>query len=127
MMNEKAAVGKRGEDEACRHLRELGHGIICRNWRSSHLEIDIISLKGNELHIVEVKSRNAPAAAEPEANVTRLKQKRLVAAARAFMASPERKALPLDLEIIFDVITVVFDGPEFEMEYYPQAFIPIYA
>lgn len=127
MTDGRAETGKRGEDEACRYLKEHGHDIVARNWRSSHLELDVVSLKGNGLHIVEVKSRTAPVMADPELNVTWKKQKRLVSAAKAFMASEERRALPLDLEVFFDVVTVVFDGTDFEVEYYPQAFIPIYA
>ena len=53
----------------------------------------------------------------------------MVAAANAFLHSTERKELPADLEIIFDVLSVVFfgNGADFEIEYYPNAFIPLYA
>ena len=127
MKNERQITGKRGEDEAARHLEGLGHKIVSRNWRSSHLELDIISLKGNELHIVEVKSRTAPAMAEPELNVNSAKRRKMVAAANAFLNSGARENLPSDLEVFFDVLTVVFDGPDFDIEYYPKVFIPIYA
>lgn len=123
----RQTIGKRGEDEACRHLESLGHTIIARNWRHSHLEIDIISLLADELHFVEVKSRTAPAAAAPEENVGPAKQRRLTAAALAFLNSCSRRQLPPNLEIFFDVVTLLFDGPDFELKYYPQAFIPTYA
>ena len=118
MKNDKQAVGRRGEDLACEHLVGLGHTILERNWRHSHLEIDIVSRLHNELHIVEVKSRTAP---------DWKKRQRLVKAARAYLGSRDREALPPDVEILFDVLTVVFNGPEFAIEYYPQAFIPTYA
>ncbi len=118
--------GKRGEDEACRYLVNCGHTIIRRNWRYSHLEIDIISLKDDGLHFVEVKSRTAPVMAAPEMNVDAGKQRRLAVAAKAFMNSGDRRGLPPDMEIYFDIVSVVFDGPYFEIEYYPQAFIPTY-
>ena len=78
---------------------------------------------------MEVKSRVAPVMAEPEQNVRRDKQRRMVAAANAFLHSADRKALPADLEIIFDVMSVGFfgTGADFEIEYYPNAFIPLYA
>ena len=57
MMDPRRATGKRGEDEACGLLVSLGHSILERNWRHGHKEVDIISLAGNELHIVEVKSK----------------------------------------------------------------------
>ena len=50
-------VGKAGEDFACRYLVSKGYVILHRNYRSGHLETDIIC--ENETHIlfVEVKSR----------------------------------------------------------------------
>ena len=36
--------GKKGEDIACGLLEGMGHIILERNWRSGHLEIDIISV-----------------------------------------------------------------------------------
>ena len=50
-------VGKAGEDFACRYLLSKGYEILHRNYRSGHLETDIIC--ENETHIlfVEVKSR----------------------------------------------------------------------
>ena len=129
MKTHRPTVGRKGEQEASEYLARLGHRILARNWRNGHLELDIISLRGNELHIVEVKSRVAPVMAEPEQNVRRDKQRRMVAAANAFLHSADRKGLPADLEIIFDVMSVVFfgTGADFEIEYYPNAFIPLYA
>ena len=50
-------VGRAGEDFACRYLCSRGYVIVERNYRSGHLETDIIC--ENETHIlfVEVKSR----------------------------------------------------------------------
>ena len=78
---------------------------------------------------MEVKSRVAPVMAEPQRNVGREKQRRLVAAAQAFLHDESRKDLPADLEVFFDVMSVIFygTGAEFDIEYYPKAFIPLYA
>lgn len=127
MTNSRQKIGKIGEDKACAFLLEQGHNIIERNWRNSHLELDIISLKGKELHIVEVKTRVAPIMAAPVENVTKTKQARMIAAAKAYLNSTQRKSLPEDLDILFDIVSIVLNGPDFELEYYPQAFIPIYA
>ena len=37
--------------------------------------------------------------------------------------------LPADLEVFFDVVSVTFygTGRDFDIEYYPKAFIPLYA
>lgn len=127
MKTEKQITGRRGEEEACAYLRERGQEIIARNWRSGHLELDIVTAVPGELHFVEVKSRVAPVAVDPVENVTFEKRDKVVRAAGAFLYSEERKAFPSDEEIFFDVITVVFekDGRA-EIEYYPNAFIPIY-
>ena len=90
MSDGRQISGRRGEEEACRYLCGLGHEIIVRNWGYGHLELDIISLLGSELHIVEVKSRTVPAAAAPEANVDRRKMQRLTRAANAFLNSDSR-------------------------------------
>lgn len=129
MKTDRTVVGRKGEEEASRYLARLGHRILARNWRGGHLELDIITLLGSELHFVEVKSRVAPVMAEPERNVGRTKQRRMVAAAQAFLHGDDRKDLPADLEIFFDVMLVVFygTGAEFDIEYYPKAFVPLYA
>lgn len=126
MKNEKQTVGKKGEDQACLYLAEHGHTIIERNWRSAHLELDIVSLKGNELHVVEVKSRTVPCQAPPQASVTKRKQERLVRAANAYLHSKDRKSLPPDLNILFDVISVIFDRGSVRTEYFPEAYRPMY-
>ena len=127
MISDRSRIWKRGEELATAHLKALGHEIVARNWRSSHLELDIVSLEGGILHFVEVKSREVPSSSAPEEAVGIVKQKKLVAAAKAFLNSKDREPLPADLEIWFDVVTVLIDGPDYEIEYYPQAFIPIYA
>ena len=74
------------------------------------------------LHFVEVKSRTAPVSAAPEENVTPLKQRRLVSAAHAYLAQKH----PGDVDVFFDIVTVVFDGEKTDIQYYKQAFISIY-
>jgi len=126
MKDKRQVVGRNGEDEACQYLLSQGHTIIERNYRSSHLELDIISLDREGLHIVEVKSRVAPVQADPAVNVNHSKMQRMVQAAGAFLSKGNHSHLR-DLDVFFDVITVVFYGNErFEIEYYPKAFIPLY-
>lgn len=122
METERKKLGNLGEDLACEHLTSLGHVILDRNWRYGHLEIDIVSADQSGLHFVEVKSRVAPVSASPEDNVGYRKQKRLTAAANAYLNI--RK--PGDMEVSFDVVTVVFDGEKTDLTYFNQAFIPIH-
>ena len=48
----RQTLGKRGEDIAFGMLRDMGHTILERNWRSGHLEIDIISFDPDGIHFV---------------------------------------------------------------------------
>ncbi len=115
------AVGKAGENEACLFLLGRGHRILERNYRVSHLEIDIISEDGRGLHFVEVKSRTAPMAAAPEESVNAAKRKRIASAASAYL-----KRHPGASEVFFDIITVEFDGGKTTVGWFPEAWIPIF-
>lgn len=125
MKTAKQIIGTRGEQEACDFLLGEGHRIVRRNWRASHLELDVITIKDKVLHIVEVKTRSAGAPVRPEASVNTFKRQRMVKAAGAFLHSPDM--FPGVQEVQFDVLTVVFDqnnGPR--LEYYPAAFVPMF-
>lgn len=78
-------LGEEGEKLAAAWLKEKGYGILHQNWRYSYYEIDIIALKKNILHIIEVKSRKYFPGAYPEDNVTRKKFRRLQQAADQFL------------------------------------------
>ena len=83
--NSRQTLGKRGEDIACEMLQGMGHTILERNWRSGHLEIDIISFDPDGIHFVEVKTRMQSIQAPPQENVDRTKQRRITKAALGFL------------------------------------------
>lgn len=118
-------TGKEGEDLACRYLTERGHVILKRNWRAGHLEVDLITLYGDGLHFVEVKTRRPPVQGRPQDSVNAEKQRNLANAAKRFLNGKEGKRLG-DLEIIFDVMSIVIGPETTEIDYIQQAFIPIY-
>ena len=123
--NYKRDLGKLGEDMACSYLRSLGHTIVKRNWRSGHLEIDIISLDQDGIHFVEVKTRRKSIQAPPQENVDHRKQARITKAALAFLNS--RNGLSYgDHDCSFDVVAITFEKEEAKIEWIPQAYIPIY-
>ncbi len=119
-------LGRRGEDVACEFLTGKGHTIVQRNFRAGHLEIDIISLDRNGVHFVEVKSRVAPVAVSPEENVTAAKQKKVADAALRYLHTSKDKRLSADLEVSFDVVAVTFDGGGEIVEWFPNAYYPMY-
>ena len=123
--NYRRRLGRQGEDIACALLESMGHTILERNWRSGHLEIDIISLGADGIHFVEVKTRRLNIQAPPQENVDRTKQARIIRAAGKYLKSGN--AAPYGcLECMFDVVAVTFEGGEAKTEWFPQAYIPIY-
>lgn len=120
------SLGRRGEDVACGFLSGKGHTIVERNYRSGHLEIDIITLDKDGVHFVEVKSRVAPVAVSPEENVTAAKQKKVTDAALRYLHTSKDKRLSADLEVSFDVVAVTFDGGGEIVEWFPNAYYPMY-
>ena len=119
-------LGRRGEDVACGFLSGKGHTIVERNYRSGHLEIDIITLDKDGVHFVEVKSRVAAVAVSPEENVTAAKQKKVADAALRYLHTSKDKRLSADLEVSFDVVAVTFDGGGEIVEWFPNAYYPMY-
>jgi putative endonuclease len=96
----------RGEEAAAELLRSGGYRIVARNHRCRLGEIDLVAEKGDVLVFVEVRTRATAAFGGPEETVNVRKQRRVIAAARDYLAQrrgPARAAR-------FDVIAVV-DGP----------------
>ncbi len=125
-MTPRMELGRRGEDVACEFLTGKGHTIVQRNFRACHLEIDIISLDRNGVHFVEVKSRVAPVAVSPEENVTVSKQRKVADAALRYLNTAKDKRIPPDAEVNFDIVAVTFSGGKEIVEWFPNAFYPMY-
>lgn len=124
-MSDNLSVGRKGEDAVASFLMEKGHSILKRNWRRGHLEVDIISADGFGLHFVEIKTRRAgDGLAAPEEKVDARKQKRIVRAALEYLNNAKDSRLG-EMEVFFDVATVVIDGSgSVKIRYFPQAYIP---
>ncbi len=117
-MNAKGKLGRRGEEFAADYLRQRGLHLVSRNWRSGHLEIDLIMEDETSVRIVEVKTLQAGDGFDPGENVTPDKRRKLIRAARAFYVEN-----PFSKEIKFDVVTVIAEGEEIVSAcYLPDAF-----
>ena len=123
--NTRQKLGQIGEDIAYNYLKDRGQTIIERNWRSGHLEVDLISIDADGIHFVEVKTRRKNIQAPPQDNVDRKKQQRIIKAAGSFLKSGRGKNFG-GRDCIFDVIAVTIDKDQTRIEYFPQAYIPIY-
>ena len=73
----RRALGRYGEDLACRHLVDLGMVVLDRNWRCDRGELDIVAAAGRTLVICEVKTRTSARFGRPEEAVTGVKLARL--------------------------------------------------
>lgn len=123
--NYRHSLGQKGEDISCRFLEDMGHTILERNWRNGHLEIDIISFDADGIHFVEVKTRQKNIQAPPQENVNRSKQQKIAKAAAKYLKG-ERGLAYRNKECFFDVIAVSFKDGKENIEWFPQAYIPIY-
>ena len=118
MTNNNLDFGKLGEDLAVNYLINKGYQILERNWRSGHKEIDIIALDGDTLVAVEVKTRKSNTYGEPDIAVGAMKQKMLIWAADAYVRYKN-----LDVEVRFDIISIVITDTGEHIEHIEDAFI----
>jgi putative endonuclease len=76
-LNQKDALGQRGEQAAADYLSGTGLQILDRNWRCADGEIDIVAADGQALVICEVKTRSSARYGTPIEAVSRRKHARL--------------------------------------------------
>ena len=116
---ERAAAGREAEESVCAYLRERGMEIVERNFRARGGEIDVIARDRDVLAFVEVRFREEDGHGLPEESVGPAKRRRIVAAARAYLAT-----IPPDSwkEARFDVAAVDGSGGGTAVRYYPAAF-----
>ncbi|MXP22485.1 YraN family protein [Gordonia sp. HNM0687] len=99
-------MGRCGEDLAADFVVELGWQVLDRNWRNRFGEIDLIAADGDELVVVEVKTRASRVFDDPVAAVTPLKFARMRRLAREWLADNRDRWWS---RIRFDIISVQLD------------------
>lgn len=112
-------LGKKGEELASDFLSDNGYTIIERNWIGERHEIDIIASCGDFLIFVEVKTRSSAYWGNPETAVSESKIKRMVAAADYYLQSKDT-----DLQVRFDIISVISNKKQTEIIHIEDAFFP---
>jgi putative endonuclease len=95
--------GRDGEEEAARFLEGRGLSIVARNARGGGGEIDLVAVDGSAVVFVEVKWRRDAARGTPAEAVTPAKRRRLLSAARAWLAQNPSGAAR---EVRFDVVAI---------------------
>jgi putative endonuclease len=97
----KQLLGKFAENRAEALLTLAGLRIVERNWHCRQGEIDLIAQDGEVLVFVEVRSRKHGAYGSAADSITPAKQRRIVQAARHYLAK-----LPIMPACRFDVVTL---------------------
>lgn len=115
-------LGRKGEEVALEYLLQRGMKLLERNWRSGHRELDLIMEEGSFIRIIEVRTREYPSIIDPFESITLPKRRRIIAAARDFLA--KRRDLSGGKEVVFDVVSILLNGELFEVKYIREAFGP---
>ncbi len=105
-MSTRAARGRAAEDRVRTHLEAHGLRLKARNHRCRWGEIDLVMEDGEAVVFVEVRYRGRADYGGAAASVDAHKQRRLVRAARDYLARHEVTARPAR----FDVAAIGPDG-----------------
>jgi len=116
-MKHHLKTGKKGELLAAKYLENLGYIILHTNWRFRRFEVDIIAQMGDELVFAEVKTRNNTSRGMPYESVDDRKRELLLQAAEAFLEENQ-----LELEVRFDIVSVLLQNNNYQIEHIPSAF-----
>ena len=116
-MGKHNEFGKEGEQIAVDFLIKNGYKIKCRNYRYLKSEIDIIAQKENILAIVEVRARSNDLIINIADTITKKKINLLVMGADHYVTDQD-----LDIEVRFDIITILKNSKIFKIEHLESAF-----
>ena len=108
ILTERRMTGNFGEGEAAKLLKKKGYKILAKNHVEGNGEIDIIAADSEFTVFVEVKTRkygvDNPIEPRAASSVTPEKQRRIIKAAKTYLAYN-----PTDKKVRFDVIEVYYD------------------
>lgn len=118
MSEARIALGKSGEDLACRELERRGYAIVARRFRVRSGELDIVARDGGVLVFVEVKTRSGKRFGEASEAVTATKQRRIALLANEYLLRHRMSDCPCR----FDVVAVHLEGGAPAVEIIRNAF-----
>ena len=116
-MAEHNETGTKGEEMAADYLTNKGYEILEKNWRFKNLEADIIAIIAKTLVVAEVKTRKSNYFGEPETFVNKQKQSNLIKTANEYIQRNN-----LDLEVRFDIISIIVGSNEMKINHIEDAF-----
>lgn len=115
---EAAELGTTGEEIAGLYLTQHNFRILDHNWNlHKGCEIDIIALKNNKLHFIEVKTRSSDKYGPPEAAITPQKMRNIRKAAIEYRYRHQITDMPYQI----DSIAIVYHSLEdYTIRYFPD-------
>lgn len=90
-------LGKKGEGIACTFLKRNGFKILARNIKYKFGEIDILAQKGEDIVIVEVKTKASSEFGTPEEEIDYFKKQKLLNLAKAVSQKYPDKNIKIDV------------------------------
>jgi len=105
-VDDRAAVGARGERLALRYLRRRGYRLVARNVRCPEGELDLVVRRGATLVVVEVRTVTQGFLGSPLDSVTAAKRARVAKATRRFLA----RHRPPHGRLRFDLVGITIAG-----------------
>jgi len=118
MSRSRVALGKIGEDLACRELQRRGYAILARRYRRRTGELDIIARDGPTVVFIEVKAREGRKFGDAVDGVTGLKRRRMTRVALEYLVRHRLTDCPCR----FDVVSVHMENEQPVIELYQNAF-----
>ena len=104
-MNHNQELGQIGEEISGDYLAKKGYRILHRNWNLHRgCELDIVAMKNNELHFIEVKTRTSDRYGEPQSAINYKKMKHLQKAIRAY----RYQCYFYQIDAILDSIAIIY-------------------
>lgn len=116
---DRRTLGAAAEAAACAHLEAAGLRRLARNVNYRFGELDLVMRDGNTVVFVEVRYRRDDRYGGAMGSVDFRKRRRLVLAARAWLAAQRGLA---DTSCRFDVVTVQGADEQFECDWIRDAF-----
>jgi putative endonuclease len=118
MSDDRIALGKSGEDLACRELERRGYAIVARRYRRRGGELDIVARDGETTVFVEVKTRHGRRYGDAVEAVHGLKRRRMMHLALDYVMRHRLADSPCR----FDVVSIQMTEGRPVVEVFQNAF-----
>ncbi|MBI4846335.1 MAG: YraN family protein [Candidatus Omnitrophica bacterium] len=116
--DERQKIGSRGEELALECLKQGGYEILEHNYKCLFGEIDIIAKDRGFLCFIEVKTRVNDEKGFPQEAVDKAKIRKISQNALSYL----KKNKIEDIDMRFDVVSVLFDAGKVKIELIKDAF-----